>query len=1017
MSKKIRVFLAVVLVFVLSNFSWAYCPEDTVDLGICDTLYVAPSSRTDTCFILGADTICINNPGQQFPCFWYVHLLVTHDSNTFWWSGMGKWVQDSIAAFEIPLTWTRTNQSKYCSLSAYWNTSDYSGAGLSRSVFRDHQGMQNRMLDLQWSTRMVTVSTSPPYLRMMVMQMYAGEQYWWESERTLLATLTFKLQDTMTVSFDSTFFPPNTRLKFARRDAMSYTPRLKQLGTTPDLIADFSASPTSVAPGCTVQFTDLSSGNPTSWRWDFGDDSTSTLKDPLHAYENTGYFDVKLVISNQTSTDSITKYDYIHVFCPGYIAGHVRDTLGQPIYLAKVIACEISETTYTDPGGYFEFTNLEPVSYTLLAKSPDYTPRETTGVAVFSQETTWVDLTLRPQYFSVYDYQTVGTESWGAVSGDFTGDNNVDIIALNLGLPQRGITRLWGNGDGTFTLQPYILFYGIVQVKGYFNSDDFLDLVVATWDSIAVFLNKGNGDFLPPKYFELHGQLPMSIAKGFLDWDANLDIVTANSSSSNISLFTGVGDGDLVFVKNLNISTQSVDVGDFNKDGNADLVVGTNDSLYVLLGDGNYNFTRSYAHYFGYISSVSTMNALADFNHDGNLDVIFAMPQYGPSPVSRIGILLGDGLGGFSSVTVIYAPDAVIQTASAGDFNGDNDLDFAASYCGGFTGVKVFFGDGTGNFPDEAFTDIGHASFSVATADFNEDGNEDIVSANLDDYVSVLLNRNPAKPRIEDEFVLTGYTSVNLNVTDKYGISANILANTMAGADYFQKDCNSDSTLDDRVYHFNAVPGRYRVGVTPSPGSEPGGNSSLGIRINGTSEVFIPNIMKGFQAAPNDTIFFIITDSLPTLCLPADAACLHQDTLTLFWNKIDGTSRYHFQLDDNSDFSSPVIDDSAVTDTSLTITSPLSGNKYYWRVRANGGVWSVFSETRFFFTHFITGDVNGDGLINLGDVVYLISYQYKNGPAPVPLASGDVTCDGLVNLGDVVYLITYQYKNGPPPAC
>jgi hypothetical protein len=64
---------------------------------------------------------------------------------------------------------------------------------------------------------------------------------------------------------------------------------------------------------------------------------------------------------------------------------------------------------------------------------------------------------------------------------------------------------------------------------------------------------------------------------------------------------------------------------------------------------------------------------------------------------------------------------------------------------------------------------------------------------------------------------------------------------------------------------------------------------------------------------------------------------------------------------------------------------------------------------------FLCGDVNGDGVVQLGDVVYLISYQYKNGPAPVPIQAGDVNLNGVVDLGDVVYLITYQYKGGPPP--
>jgi hypothetical protein len=64
----------------------------------------------------------------------------------------------------------------------------------------------------------------------------------------------------------------------------------------------------------------------------------------------------------------------------------------------------------------------------------------------------------------------------------------------------------------------------------------------------------------------------------------------------------------------------------------------------------------------------------------------------------------------------------------------------------------------------------------------------------------------------------------------------------------------------------------------------------------------------------------------------------------------------------------------------------------------------------------LCGDVNNDGILGLGDVVYLISYQYKGGPPPVPtLCVGDVNNDDVVGLGDVVYLISYQYKGGSPP--
>jgi hypothetical protein len=68
-------------------------------------------------------------------------------------------------------------------------------------------------------------------------------------------------------------------------------------------------------------------------------------------------------------------------------------------------------------------------------------------------------------------------------------------------------------------------------------------------------------------------------------------------------------------------------------------------------------------------------------------------------------------------------------------------------------------------------------------------------------------------------------------------------------------------------------------------------------------------------------------------------------------------------------------------------------------------------------TVFIRGDANGDGTINVSDVVYLINYLFIGGPAPVPLAAGDVNCDGIVNVSDVVYLINYLFIGGPPPGC
>jgi len=63
------------------------------------------------------------------------------------------------------------------------------------------------------------------------------------------------------------------------------------------------------------------------------------------------------------------------------------------------------------------------------------------------------------------------------------------------------------------------------------------------------------------------------------------------------------------------------------------------------------------------------------------------------------------------------------------------------------------------------------------------------------------------------------------------------------------------------------------------------------------------------------------------------------------------------------------------------------------------------------------GDPNDDGLINIFDVTFIITYLYLDGPPPDPLESADVNNDGAVNIFDVAHLISYLYLGGPPPLC
>ncbi|MDD1720185.1 MAG: PKD domain-containing protein [Methanoregulaceae archaeon] len=77
--------------------------------------------------------------------------------------------------------------------------------------------------------------------------------------------------------------------------------------------AAFSADTSFGLPPLTVHFTDLSTESPTTWAWDFGDGTTSNVKNPVHVYDDPGSYTVKLTVSNSAGSSSVTKTDYVVV--------------------------------------------------------------------------------------------------------------------------------------------------------------------------------------------------------------------------------------------------------------------------------------------------------------------------------------------------------------------------------------------------------------------------------------------------------------------------------------------------------------------------------------------------------------------------------------------------------------------------------------------------------------------------------------------------------------------------------
>ncbi len=81
------------------------------------------------------------------------------------------------------------------------------------------------------------------------------------------------------------------------------------------VVASFSASQVNIIAGESVAFTDASANNPTTWNWIFegGTPSSSTIQNPIIAYNTPGVFDVQLTVSNANGSDVLLKEGYITV--------------------------------------------------------------------------------------------------------------------------------------------------------------------------------------------------------------------------------------------------------------------------------------------------------------------------------------------------------------------------------------------------------------------------------------------------------------------------------------------------------------------------------------------------------------------------------------------------------------------------------------------------------------------------------------------------------------------------------
>jgi parallel beta-helix repeat protein len=291
------------------------------------------------------------------------------------------------------------------------------------------------------------------------------------------------------------------------------------------------------------------------------------------------------------------------------------------------------------------------------------------------------------------DY-TAGTEPRGMFTADLDSDGDIDIITVLSNYPSPG--------------------------------------------ALSVLLNNGNGTFGSPSQYSLGAADPLSVYGADLDGDGDIDMATAHNEPGTSHLVIMKNNGSGVFSLYASYAPavlgQDISGGDFDLDGDIDLVMGDSWGSYpcvlVMINNGNGNFSGPYAYSTGFHTrGLST----ADVDNDGDIDIIVS------DNASSISVLYNDGEGNFPGLSV-FSTSNNPNGLYVNDLNGDGYVDIsAASYSG--DNVQVLLNNGDGSFGSASSYSTGSSTRRIIGGDYDGDGDIDIsVSINGADSVAVILN-------------------------------------------------------------------------------------------------------------------------------------------------------------------------------------------------------------------------------------------------------------------------------------
>lgn len=286
---------------------------------------------------------------------------------------------------------------------------------------------------------------------------------------------------------------------------------------------------------------------------------------------------------------------------------------------------------------------------------------------------------------------TAGNGPMGLAAGDIDNDGDFDLVIAHYNDNSIGTLLNDGNGTFS-SLTSFVTGGNAPNqlVLGDFDDDEDLDIAVTNFGTssdgttVTIILGEGDGTFTTNLTFNATGTGPNHITTGDFDEDGDLDLAVTNRGSNGDGTTVSIllGDGDGTFTAGTAITTNAgphgIVAGDFNGDDNLDLAVantgidnGTNISIFTGNGDGTFDAKVDYTTTQGPFDLIAF-----DADGDGDLDVAVATFN------GDITIFANNGSGIFTSGENISASGGNDFYISTGDFNNDGQLDLVSSNFG-----------------------------------------------------------------------------------------------------------------------------------------------------------------------------------------------------------------------------------------------------------------------------------------------------------------------------------------------